>query len=163
MGALFSGLMSVASPYLLYIKIAAVLAIALLIGGLYWYGHHEAARVETLNQQIGVAQKTIADDKVTLSLYVQANAKYAAALSKYQQDAQNQAAAAASANAQKDAINAELKDLEARLRADPSGSAVRLNADNDRIVCMLNRATGAGDNCAATSPDAPATSAPRTP
>ncbi len=130
------------NPYLLYIKIAAVVVLALVIGGLYWYGKHEAGLVDTANQRLGQANQVIADQNATINAYIDANKKWADALKKYQHDAQAQADAYAAAVAAKDRINAQLRDLENRLRLDPNGTAADLNRSNRVLLCMFERASG---------------------
>lgn len=149
------------NPYMLWIKIGAVVVLGLVIGGLYWYGQHEAGLVVARDQQIGQQQQVIADDKANIQALESANQKWADAFKKYQQDAQNQSDARQSAEAQKDRINAELRDIEKLLRSNPSAAAQRYNAAVGELVCLLNRATGGPANCPAATPAAaPRSAAP---
>lgn len=153
MFSLFKTIAGAANPYLLYIKIAAVLAVALLIGSLYWYGKHEAELVHQRDQQIGAVSQQLADSQANVKVLQAANQKWADAFAEYQKAAQAQADAANSARAAEERANEELRNLEARLRSDPRATADRLNSSDDELVCMLNRASGGERVC---GPQAPA-------
>lgn len=148
--SLLSAVSSVASPYLLYIKLAAIVGVGLLIGGLYWYGQHEAEAVTSLNQQLGVAQKTIADDQANIKELETANSAWSAAFATFENKLKDQGAALKSAEAAKDAINDELQAAKLSVEQDTSAGVVRLDGDVSTVVCLLNRATGGGpSNCPA--------------
>lgn len=148
-----------------YIKIAAVVVLALIIGGLYWYGQHEAGLNTTLTKEVGAQNQVIADDVANINALQAANLNWSNALKKYQKDAQDQAAAYNIALALKEKINAKLAAVEALLRSNPRAAAAGLNALNDQLVCLLNDASGGGarDGCPVAAPVAPAAPAPARP
>ena len=164
MSWLGSALGSAVNPYMTYIKLGAGLAVLLVIGGLYWWGSHESAKVDTLNVQIGVKDKTIADDKAVLGAYNGALDNWEKAFAQFQKVAQKQADVAHAAVAEKDALDAQLKDLNARLKANPVSTATVVTGNVAHLVCLLNSASrGTSDGCAAATPspsDAPAAGTP---
>jgi hypothetical protein len=155
---------SAVNPYLTYIKVGAGIVVLLVIGGLYWWGSHESAKVDTLNTKIGVLDKTVADDKVILGAYKGALDNWEKAFAQFQKVAQRQADVAHAAVAEKDALDAQLKDLNDRLKTNPVSTATVVTGNVAHLVCLLNAASrGAGDGCpeAAPSPsNAPAAGTP---
>jgi hypothetical protein len=132
-----------------YIKIGLVVVLALALGGLYWYGQHEAAAVVDLTKLNGAQAQIIADDKANIDALETANKNWAAAFAKYQHDVQAQADAYKLAIKLKENINAKLNAIEALLRSGKSAAAtVSLNALNDQLVCLLDHAAGGSrDDC----------------
>lgn len=131
-----------------WIKIGAAVVVALVIGGLYWAYSAEAALVHTRDVTIGVQTKQIADDQVNLKAYDDANKKWATAFENLRQNAVLQGDALKNANTLKEQFDAQLRNLEAELRANQPGLAARLNGLNDRLVCLLNAVSaGHADGC----------------
>ena len=147
-----------------WIKIGAVVVLAAVIGGLYWYGQHEAASVTTLTKAVGAQEQIIADDKANIGALTQANQNWSTAFKKYQQDAANQQSAYQQALALKEKINAQLAAVQKLLASNPAAAAAALNALDHRVVCLLDSASGgAGDGCPVAAPAASGAAATGTP
>jgi hypothetical protein len=147
-----------------WIKIAGVLIFAAVIGGLYWYGQHEAGQVVALQKETGAQQQIIADDKANIGALTQANKNWADAFKKYQQDAANQQSAFQQALALKEKINAQLASIEKLLATNPQAAAAALNSLSHRVVCLLDAASGrTGNGCPSAAPGASGAPAPSAP
>lgn len=154
---MFSWLTTAAAPYLTYIKIAAGVAVVLVIGGLWFWGHEENITIVNLNQQLGQSSQVIADQNKNINTLEANIAQWQAALKAFQQEAAAQAAATNSAVAQEEKLNAQVAHLTAQLSANPQLGLQQLNAANSQLVCMLNYATGNQQHC---GPAAAAASGP---
>lgn len=148
LGSIFSAASSTISGFSIgtWLKIAGVVVVAVVIGGLYWWGSHESSLNTTLTEKTGAQAQVIADDQKNLTAYAKANQDWANAFVQYQKESQAQSHATQTAQAAEEKANEDLKHLEADLRSNPAGTVARLNADNDELVCMLRQSTG-GPNC----------------
>lgn len=147
-----------------WIRIAGVVVLALVIGGLYWYGKHEASAVAALTKETGAQQQIIADDRANIGALQKANQNWASAFQKYQRDAADQQAAYQSALALKEKINAQLSEIRKLLASNPQAAAAALNGLNHRVICLLDAASGGtGDGCPGTTAAAPGAAAAGSP
>lgn len=137
-----------------WVEIGAGAATLTLIGGLYWYGHDEAQKVDALNQKIGSMTKTIADDKATLDGYKTAITNWETAFAQYQKNAQTQAAVNQAADGKKEVHNAQAQAVATGLQSNPVGEAVDATNEFDNVLCLLNAASAGTDNgCTPAAPD----------
>lgn len=143
-----------------WIKIGAVIAVALAFAGLYGWGQYEQNAHNAAEQKIGIISTQLATANAQITADQSAIANWKSALSQLEAKVAEQQDAIRSAEAQKEKFDATLQHLEAQLRGNPSAAASNINRTLDQLVCMLDRASGGTDQCAGAAADTSKIAAP---
>jgi hypothetical protein len=135
-----------------WIKIGTGVAVVLVVGGLYWWGAHEASLVSARDQTIGQQSQVLADNEKTIKNYKGAVNNWKSAFNQLQTDYQSQQSARIGAEEERDRLNEDVIHIRALLRSSPALAADQLNRNALESVCLLVHASGGQlDGCPGTT------------